>query len=357
MRMLVSLLLVAATAFGAGARNSLVWLDDVHQLGAFSEDLERVRCVYRAVNVDSVPVSVIAARANCGCTVPSYPKEAVQPGDTLRIAVEYNAAGRPGRFAKKIYIDTSDGMKKTLDIKGTVVAAQNTLKSRYPIKIGKVHIDRRVVAFGSATKGGILTGGINIYNPTDHPIKPLVSDKPKFVKGYVSPAVIPVGESGFLTLTAQTDEVDEWGTIADSFLLTPDPESAPADSVRIDVALIVNEDFSKLTPAQLSAAPTARPSTQTVDFDRIKGKKPIKQTFTIHNSGRSPLIVRRVTTAEKALTVSLSDTKIKCGGEAAVSVVLDPTKLPGDTPLNARINFIVNVPGAPHLTVRVVGTR
>lgn len=356
LRLLTPLLLLCALAASA-ASNSLVWLETSHNFGAFNEDLDRVRCTFRAVNTDSVPVSVIASRANCGCTVPKYTREPIQPGDTLTVEVEYNAVGRPGRFAKKVFIDTSNGQKAVLNIRGTVVAAQNTLQSRYPVAVGKVHLSNRIAPLGTTVKGRMLYGGINIYNSTDHQIVPVVRDLPPYLKAVIEPGIVPVGESAFVSITAATDRIDAWGPYATTFTLFPDRKNAPADSAVIDVTMIINEDFSKLTPEEIAKAPQARLSTESVDFGHIAGDGPLTQTFTIANTGRSPLIIRRIDSAEKAISVSADPMRIGPGGSADVTVTLNPTLLSADTPLNARINLTLNVPEAPHAAVRVVGTR
>ncbi len=78
-------------------------------------------------------------------------------------------------------------------------------------------------------------------------------------------------------------------------------------------------------------------------------------TFTITNTGQSPLIVRRLHTPDKAVTATISSTTIKSGKEATVKVTADPALIADGELLNARITLITNAPSAPSQTVRVVG--
>lgn len=351
-RLIFTLLLIGITS--TLAAQQLVWKSFNHDFGAFSEDLNTVTTSFEAINVGETPVSIINASANCGCTVPSYSREPVAPGDTLRVTVVYNAVGRPGKFHKKVMLTISDGSKATLHVNGTVVGSPSTIQSRYPVEVGNVHISNKISPMGSTVKGRMLAGGINIYNSSDHPITPIVKNLPPHIHAALKPLEIPVGEQGFLSLTAYTGKTDLWGTIEDSFTLIPD-STHPADSLSIATVMIIKEDFSKLTPEQLEKAPKASISTESVDFDRIAGQKPVSQTFTITNNGHSPLLVRRIDTAEKALDVNLSSTEIARGKSAKVTVTLNPAKLLSDAPLNARISFIFNDPEMPNANVRVVG--
>lgn len=62
------------------------------------------------------------ATSTCGCTVPTFPKDSIQPGDKGVITVKYDTS-RAGPFNKIITVtsNASQGTTKTLLIKGDVV--------------------------------------------------------------------------------------------------------------------------------------------------------------------------------------------------------------------------------------------
>lgn len=47
------------------------------------------------------------ASSTCGCTVPDYPKEPIQPGQTGSITVKFNSANRPGKNNKVVTLTTN----------------------------------------------------------------------------------------------------------------------------------------------------------------------------------------------------------------------------------------------------------
>ena len=60
------------------------------------------------------------AKGSCGCTVPTWPREAIAPGTTAEIGVKY-ATNRVGKFTKTITLTTNASKKPViLTIKGEV---------------------------------------------------------------------------------------------------------------------------------------------------------------------------------------------------------------------------------------------
>ncbi len=60
--------------------------------------------VFRFRNAGRRPLIISSATASCGCTVPSFSKEPVKPGDTSEIKVIFHTTDRAGTFTKTIYL-------------------------------------------------------------------------------------------------------------------------------------------------------------------------------------------------------------------------------------------------------------
>ena len=60
------------------------------------------------------------AKGSCGCTVPTWPREPIAPGETAEIGVKY-ATNRVGKFTKTITLTTNASKKPViLTVKGEV---------------------------------------------------------------------------------------------------------------------------------------------------------------------------------------------------------------------------------------------
>ena len=74
-------------------------------------------------NTGNEPLILSKPRSSCGCTVPSWPKEPILPGETNNIKVTYNTK-KAGSFNKTVTIYSNAKGKSTvvLRIKGKVLA-------------------------------------------------------------------------------------------------------------------------------------------------------------------------------------------------------------------------------------------
>jgi hypothetical protein len=78
--------------------------------------------IFNFKNTGNEPLIISNAKGSCGCTVPSYPKEPILPGESAKIEVRYDT-NRIGPFQKTVTLTTNEAAgTQTLTIKGTVKA-------------------------------------------------------------------------------------------------------------------------------------------------------------------------------------------------------------------------------------------
>ncbi len=77
--------------------------------------------VFTFTNTGNAPLIISDVKASCGCTVPTYSKEAILPGEEGEIEVKYDTK-RVGAFTKTITVSSNANLtRKTLKIKGNIV--------------------------------------------------------------------------------------------------------------------------------------------------------------------------------------------------------------------------------------------
>lgn len=93
----VSLLLLFV-GFSLQAQNvkkaSIKFEKTTHNFGTFSEKDGVQTVVFSFTNVGESPLLINQAVAACGCTVPTYTKKPIQPGQKGEVKVSYNGAGK-----------------------------------------------------------------------------------------------------------------------------------------------------------------------------------------------------------------------------------------------------------------------
>ena len=60
--------------------------------------------IYKFTNTGKNPLVITRANGSCGCTVPSYPKIPIMPGESSEIQVNFNSQYRMGKQHKSITI-------------------------------------------------------------------------------------------------------------------------------------------------------------------------------------------------------------------------------------------------------------
>jgi hypothetical protein len=86
------------------------------------EEGERVSYVFKFTNTGDAPLLITEAKGSCGCTVPSFPKVPIMPGEGSEIEVEFNSKGKLGKQTKRITITANTTPAQTfLTMSGMVI--------------------------------------------------------------------------------------------------------------------------------------------------------------------------------------------------------------------------------------------
>lgn len=349
MNRLLAIFLAAAVSLIASAQ--VAWEETVHDFGAFDEDDGKVSTDFRFVNTSGSPLRIDHVRSSCGCTVPEYSKATVSPGDTATVTVVYNPTGRPGRFSKSLMVKLSNDSTEKLLIKGVVIGAQNTLRSRFPLEAGPIRLRGNMIAFGAVKTGKIKSQFIEVYNASREPVAPTWSDIPKYLRVTAAHDTVRPGEQGVYSVVFAPVKSTPYGILTDSLTFNV-PGQQP---LKIEIAAIVEEDFSGLTQKQLANAPAITTDTDMLDFgDFDRPGKPLTRSLRITNKGKDELIIRRIHTSEPGFTVKAHFSKLKKGKSATVTVTFDPSRFSAPL-LNSRLQIITNDPSRPLTTIRLVG--
>jgi len=332
------------------------WLSTDYNFGTFNEDTGKATCEFKVVNTGNEPLVITGVRVQCGCTSPRYSADPVAPGDTASVTVNYDPTGRPGRFSKKIYVDTNtDPRRATLVISGTVIAARKTVASRYPVNAGSMSLSEGGLLFGDVKNTAMKNAYIMAYNNTADTLHPALEGSRPWLHTIISPDIVPPGEQMIISATIYGSQCDRWGLQTDSLTLYPSGKLNPGKTINVAYTLV--EDFSKLSDKQLASAPTLALSTELIDFKTVDSasESAYEAEFEITNRGKSPLLIRRLDCPDPAVSIAMpKPLKIKKGKSVKVKVSIDPTKLIGMEVLNSRITLITNDPAKPITIMRAV---
>jgi len=94
---------------------------DVVDYGTIAKNSEPLRTL-KFTNTGDEPLVISNARGSCGCTVPTWPKEPILPGESSVLEIRY-ATNRIGSFNKKVTLTTNETEKNShvIAVKGKVL--------------------------------------------------------------------------------------------------------------------------------------------------------------------------------------------------------------------------------------------
>lgn len=106
------------------AATTVDWASEVFEFPVITEG-EKVTHQFKFKNTGENPLVITHARASCGCTVPAYSEDPVQPGEEGFIDVTFNSKGKTGQIQKSITVtgNFEGNIRKVLMLRGEVTPA------------------------------------------------------------------------------------------------------------------------------------------------------------------------------------------------------------------------------------------
>lgn len=97
-----------------------------HDFGTVDEGFV-VETSFKVTNSGKSDLVITNAKASCGCTVPTWPREAIKPGESSEIQVRFNTSGKPNKQSKTITLSTNtEKGQELLKISGMVIPKSKT---------------------------------------------------------------------------------------------------------------------------------------------------------------------------------------------------------------------------------------
>lgn len=79
---------------------------EVYDFGTINEG-DIVEASFEVTNTGKSDLIITSAKASCGCTVPSWPKDPIKTGESAKIEVKFNSKGKKNKQTKAITLTTN----------------------------------------------------------------------------------------------------------------------------------------------------------------------------------------------------------------------------------------------------------
>ena len=114
---------LALSAFAQSESATLTFTEKAHEFGTIKQG-DVVKHTFKYRNNSEEPIKITNVKPSCGCTVPSFSRDEIKPGETGEIFVKFNSAGKMGKQRKSITVmlDKEGARPIILRLNGEVVS-------------------------------------------------------------------------------------------------------------------------------------------------------------------------------------------------------------------------------------------
>lgn len=174
---------------------------------------------------------------------------------------------------------------------------------------------------------------------------------PAYLEATSSTPYLRPGHQGKLTVTLNSDKLNDYGITQTSVYLANNPGDKVSADNEITAAAVLLPQFAQLTEAQRLNAPSIKLSASSIKVD-FSEKDKNTEKIEIMNTGKSNLQISSLHMFSKALKLTLGKRELKPAEKTTLKVTVEKEPF-----LNARtkprILMITNDPNNPKIELKV----
>jgi hypothetical protein len=316
------LLFVTLSLFSQSKNGNISFTEYQHNFDYINEKDGKVEHTFHFVNKGKAPFTIIEVVSECGCTVPLYTEETVQPGDSGVVKAVFNPEDPIDKeFHKTLTVRVSNDTA-TIKIKGHIIPIERPKEeAMFTKRMGNTWFRSAYFQFGKMTSNQVFTKQFDYYNAGKDSITLNIDSLPDFLKIKIIPEVLAPKTVGTIEIEYDAIKRNDYGYLQDEFQFVSTEDTLATKNMFVsgNVAEYFSPDID------LEQAPKAViTSPATVELGTILFSTPKETIFTIKNEGKEVLIIRKITSSCTCIKAeSLTGMEVKSGEEIQIKAVFD----------------------------------
>ena len=257
----------------------------------------------------------------------------------------------PGSFNYSIMVYANGGVHEQLNLTADIVdnPAKPTLLYRYDMdglkfKSGNIQLN-------DIYTWQVLSNTIYFFNTRDDSVAISTNYLPSYIRFTAIPSKVAPGEKGKVILTFDAPQKNDYGYVYESVVLSLN--NSREYNNRLTISANIVEDFNTLTKKQLENAPVASFDKKAVNFGTIKPGEKAVCDFTLTNTGKSDLYIRKTRASCGCTAVTLGQTTLTPGQNTVIRATFDSANKSGHQ--IKSIMVITNDPQNPTQSLDING--
>ena len=346
-------IMISAGAFAQSKFGGIVSIDKtVHDWGDVTVKDGPLSCSFTVTNISAEPVMIRTVASSCGCTGVKWTIEPIAPGQSGTIEATYSNDEGPYAFDKTLTVSFV-GVRKPLilHLRGVVHPKKMPLKETYAVQFGQLGFREAEMKVGNLSQGEQKSLEVRVANVGKKEITVSFDCVSPFLSFTPSELKIAGNSTAMLGVTVTADR-SLWGR--NLYYATPVVNGVRQDG-QVSFAATTRENFDTWSAAQLASAPAAEYD-GSFAADPVQAGMPIRASFKIANSGKTPLTIYKMDLNGSNISVRSSVRSIKAGGKGAFEFEMDTTGMKADGDNLGIITLYTNDPrhSIIHLYIDVI---
>lgn len=307
---------------------------------------------FQIKNTGNQPVIISRITPFSSALKAEWVKEPLAPGKTGEIRISFSTVQMPESFDYKIMLySNARNNRAELHLQGNIIdnPAKPTLLYKYDMN--GLKFKSSSVSFNKIYTWQIAKDTVTFYNATQKPVSLSIQYKPQHLETEFVPAQVEPGKQGTLIITYDAPKKNDYGYDYESLILSINNERNYNNRLSVTANLV--EDFSKLGKKELEKAPVAVFDKKEQGFGNIKPGEKANCDFTLTNTGKSELIIRKTKASCGCTAVTLGQKSIAPGQSTVIRTTFDSKGKSGRQ--YKTITVITNDPKNPETLLTING--
>jgi len=311
-----------------------------------------VTATFELKNKGSRHLTITSVKPDCGCTKVEYPRKSIGNGETFTVKMTYDAR-MLGHFRKQAAVYLRGSQKPVwLAMEGVVVEEWTDYSKMYPYAFGNILANVDNAEFDDVKKGDHPEMVINIINNGGETVVPNMLHLPPYLTAFSIPEKLEPGKSGKLTLTLNSQHLNNFGLTQTSIYLAEQLSDKVSNETEFPVSVVLLPNATLFEGKNKQYAPRLEFSADSLTLGMV-GKKNIKKgVITLTNKGRLALKISSLQMFTKGMKVTLNKRELQPGESTKLQVSIDR-----DEVLKARqrprVLMITNDPDHSKMVIKV----
>lgn len=351
---ILSFLAVFVLAISPAKGQNITWEKTKHDFGAFPPDTRELSHAFTFKNSGSEPVKLKDVKTSCGCTTPEWPKKPIEPGESGKVKVVFDATTSDGYFRKSVTVLTEAPSMQKLTIEGEQQRpSKEGNVEGYEVEQGQLAFKKGIVDFGHMAKGSMDTSYLKTYNASNQPmlIKKLRAGKSLQAPGL--PRTLQPKESTSImvlwsSFSTGLDNKEVLGTHNGEGIFLTNDEAKPYKSFQYKAKV-----YPKIQKREEKhGEPEAKLLKKTLNFGKVGSNNLIKSGTVIENTGSAPLRIISTDTEGCGCQAPVPDkNRLEPGEQTQLRVNIKTSSYVGN--VQKELDIYTNDPDNPYLTLNV----